>query len=187
MKLQDLFENIVNVDFAKARAIRDARAIHKNSEQKLSQDYEKLVDEDERETTSVYELAKFEEWMHAAKKKGRVPGFADIDEVQHYLVADLEFPSHITRAKAIQWFSALSEEERERARMIAHHADRIIQIYEILRTKLHGLQDTWVKRFEGNAPKDSDAITGGDWLNQEFNQDIKTMKNLKKAIVILGQ
>jgi hypothetical protein len=182
MKVTELFENVVKVDFSKGRKVANDYW-----EKKAHQDMSDLEQEDERETLTVKELAEFEEWMIVAKKKGRVPGFDTMDDCIHYLIATLEIPQHITRHKAIQWFSSLSEEDREKARMIAHHADRMILIYEILTTKIHGIQDTWYKRFNGKPPMGWDAIEGAAWLDQEFSYDIAQLKALKKAITILGQ
>lgn len=185
MKVKDLLENVV--DFKQAREKRDAAANQHKTEQGLSQDYEKLVGEDEVESLTVHELAEFEEYMVTAKKKGRVPGFTDMDDAVCFLIADIELPQHITRSTAINWFHKLSEQEREQARMLAHHADRMLQVFQVLRTKIHGIQDTWYKRFNGKPPKGWDAIEGAAWLDSEFNYDISQLKNLKKAISILGQ
>jgi hypothetical protein len=125
--------------------------------------------------------------MQTAKKKGRVPGFETMDDVIHFIIAEVEIPNHITRAKAIQWFTDISEEDREKVRMVAHHADRMIDIYKILRNKIHGIQDVWQKRFNGKIPQGWDATDGASWLDQEFTYDIKVLDNLKKAIKILGQ
>ena len=122
MKVKELIENVVKVDFAQARAKRDAEANQHKAEHQLSQDYEKLVGEDEREGQTVQELAEFEEWMVVAKKKGRIPGFDTMDDAISYLLADLEMPTHITHSKAINWFKALSEEEREKATVEAKKA-----------------------------------------------------------------
>jgi hypothetical protein len=187
MKVKELFENVVNVNFAQARAKRDAEATKHKKQQEVEQRYGELEQEDERETLTVHELAEFEEYAHTAKKKGRIPGFETMDDAVCYLLSDMELPSHITRSKAINWFSKLSEEEREKARMIAHHTDRMIQIYEILKTKLHGLQDTWNKRFNGKIPQGWDATDGAAWLDSEYTYDIQALKNLKQAVTILGQ
>lgn len=187
MKLHELFENVVNVDFAQARAKRDAQAAENRKGQEVQHYQQEIQQEDERETLTVQELAEFEEWMYIAKKKGRVPGFETIDDVIAYLLADVELPPHITRAKAINWFAKLDEEKREKVRMLAHHVDRMVDVYELLRTKLHGLQNTWYKRFDGKVPKRWDAVEGAAWLDTEFTYDITCLKNLKKAITILGQ
>ncbi len=189
MKVKDLFENVV--DFQQARELRDAkRAFDQQWQQKQSeveQHYQKINKEDENETLTVKELAEFEEWMTTAKTKGRVPGFDSIDDVLYFLIASVEIPNHITRHKVIEWFSDLTEEEREKVKMIAHHADRIIQIFVLLRNKIHGIQNTWSTRFGGKIPQGWDAIEGAAFLDQEFSYDIKQLEKLKKAIAILGQ
>lgn len=185
MKLHELTENVIN--FAQARNKRDAMAIQHKQDHDADTNYETSVNDDETESLTVSQLAGFEEWMYVAKKKGRVPGFENLDAAMTYLLADIELPAHITRAKAINWFSSLSEEEREKVRMLAHHADRLLEIFQVLKTKLHGIQDTWAKRFGGKVPRGYDAIEGAAWLDQEFTYDMTALKNLKKAIAILGQ
>lgn len=95
--------------------------------------------------------------------------------------------SYPLRASAIEWFKDISDDDREKARMLAHHADRLIQIYDVLRSKVHTLQDMWSKKFGGKVPRGWDAIEGAAWLDSEFTYDIAQLKNLKKAITILGQ
>jgi|SRR5271157_314872 len=180
MRLIELFENVIPFDFAKARANREQQV-------QVQQKQSEIEQEDEKETQTVQELAEFEEWMLTAKKKGRVPGFETMDDVIHFIIAEVEMPNHITRAKAIEWFGDISEEDREKARMIAHHADRMIDIYKILRNKIHTMQDMWKQRFGGKIPQGWDATDGAAWLDQEFTYDIKVLDNLKKAIKILGQ
>lgn len=187
MKVKDLFENVVKIDFAQAHAKRQQQAIDNKRRQDLDKATEKVQTHDERETQTVQELAEFEEWMVTAKKKGRVPGFETMDDVIYYLIHDVELPNHITRHKAIDWFSSISEDDREKVRMVAHHADRLIQIYDVLRSKVHTLQDMWSKKFGGKVPRGWDAIEGAAWLDSEFTYDIAQLKNLKKAITILGQ
>lgn len=193
MKVTDLFENVVKVDFSKGRnkPAEDHDDWSHGRTQELSftpVDRKAAINgEDEAESLTVHELAEFEEYMATAKKKGRVPGFDTMDDCIHFLLAEIELPNHITRSKAIVWFTKMSEEEREQARMLAHHADRMIQIFELLRTKLHGIQNTWYKRFNGKPPQGWDAIEGAIFLDTEFNYDITQLKNLKKAITILGQ
>ncbi len=185
MKVKDIFEDIV--DFAKARQQRAGQqqlAQKKNDEETQ---FTNIIQDDENETLTVKELAEFEEWMATAKKKGRIPGYETIDDVIHYIIAVVEMPNHITRHKAIEWFAELSEEDREKIRMIAHHADRLIQVYVILRNKLHGIQNTWNTRFGGKIPSGWDAIEGAAWLDQEFSYDIKQLEKVKKVISILGQ
>lgn len=185
MKVKDIFEDIV--DFAKARQQRASQQQLSQKQNDEETQFTKVLQDDENETLTVKELAEFEEWMATAKKKGRIPGYETIDDVLYYLTADVEMPNHITRHKAIEWFSDLSEEEREKVRMIAHHADRMIQVFTILRNKIHGLQNTWSVRFGGKIPSGWDAIDGAAWLDQEFTYDIKQLEKVKKAVSILGQ
>lgn len=188
MKVKDLFENVVQVDFSKGKGMRPPVDLeYEQKSQDVQAAYTKIQGEDEKETQTVKELGEFEEWMVTAKKKGRVPGFETMDDVIHYVIAELELPNHITRRKAIEWFSDLDEEDREKARMISHHADRMIQIYDILRNKIHALQDMWHKRFNGKIPSGWDATDGAAWLDSEFGYDILQLKNIKKAFEILGQ
>lgn len=187
MKVYELFENVLKVDFAQNRASRDMDTYWKQNKEKDVADNRNIESENEAESLTVHELAEFEEYMTTAKKKGRVPGFETMDDCVAYLLADIELPQHITRSTAIGWFSKMSEEDREKARMIAHHADRMLQIFEMLKTKIHGIQNTWYKRFNGKVPKGWDAVDGAAWLDSEFNYDISQLKNLKKAILILGQ
>jgi hypothetical protein len=183
MKVKDLFENIVKVDFAAARQERD----RKDAWDKVNGEVGKIEADDDAETLTVHELAEFEEYAHAAKKKGRIPGFEAIDDVVAYILSDMELPQHITRSKAIDWFGKLNEEERSKARMIAHHVDRMVQVYEILKKKLHGLINTWTQRFGGKLPHGWDATDGAAWLDSEYTYDITALKNLKKAVELLGQ
>ena len=174
MKVRELLENVVHVDFARARA-------------NIAQRADQLERDDAAETQSVQELAQFEEWMVVAKKKGRIPGFETMDDALAFLLADAELPQRITRESAIEWFSGLNEDEKEKVQMICYHADRMIQIYDILQVKIHGIQDTWHKRFRGNVPKGWDAIDGAAWLDQEFTYDKRQLNNLRKALELLGR
>src|SRR5271165_6718225 len=118
MKLNQIFENVV--DFAQARAKRAQQTADDKKQHEVEQSYHKIVGHDEDETQTVKELAEFEEWMITAKKKGRVPGFETMDDAVTYLLADIEIPLKITREKAIKWFSSLTEEDRAKVRVLAH-------------------------------------------------------------------
>lgn len=183
MKVKELLEDVA--DFAQHRAKRDAIMMNAKKHRAVNQRHDDIDEEDDAETLTVHELAEFEEYTYQAKAMGRVPGFTTMDDAVCYLLSDLEMPHHITRSSAIKWFQSLSEEERGKARMMAHHADRMIRIYEMLKTKLRGLQDTWKKRF-GQLPKGWDCTESAAWLDSELSYDISHLKNLDKAITILG-
>ena len=113
MKVRELLENVVHVDFARARANKEWEAKAKDIAQRADQ----LERDDAAETQSVQELAQFEEWMVVAKKKGRIPGFETMDDALAFLLADAELPQRITRESAIEWFSGLNEDEKEKVQM----------------------------------------------------------------------
>ncbi len=88
MKVKELLEDIVNL--AQAREKRDQQRQETQKQQDVEQSYDKLQKQDQAETTTVQELAEFEEWMNVAKKKGRVPGFESMDDVVAYLLSDVD-------------------------------------------------------------------------------------------------
>jgi lipoate-protein ligase A len=110
-----------------------------------------------------------------------------VDEITQFLSIDTEIPNRITRQSAVNWFSKLNDFDRDKVVMISHHVDRLIQVYDILRKKLQGLQNIWAQRFGGSTPKDWDAIVGSDWLLTEFKDDVKILTNCKKLVELLGR
>lgn len=186
MKIRELFEDVV--DLNKVRQQRSAgRAVQTQAVPKDDDEYS-FAQVDEREEQTVKELAEFEEWMHVAKTKGRIPGFDTMDDAIAYLLSDLDFPRKKTmsRIQALEWFKNLDEEERSEVRMIEHHSDRMIQMYEVLRNKLHAIQTMWHTRFAGKVHEEWDAVSSAAWLDSEFEFDITVLKDLKKVIAIVG-
>lgn len=181
MKVIDIIETAEVINFAQHAHIRDIMKRNADAHARAKE----IEREGDSEEQTVQELAEFEEWMNTAKEKGRIPGFDTMDDAVAYLIVDLEMPHHITHAKAHQWFKSLDDDQRSKAIMIAHHADRLINIYRVLHNKLSGIQNIWRDRFNGKIPHGWDATDGAAWLDQEFVHDIQQLNNLKKVVQIV--
>lgn len=187
MKISELLQEQKVIQFAPYKKMQNDVRFRRDREQEIAAAYQNLKQEDANETQTVHELAEFEQWMHVAKQKARVPGFANIDEVTQFLTIDTEIPNKISKQSAVKWFADMDEFDRDKVKMISHHVDRLVQVYELLRNKLQGLQNIWHNRFNGAPPKDWDAMVGADWLLSEFKDDIKILTNCKKLVELLGQ
>lgn len=160
------------VDLEKARRIKQFNKVGQTVHDALDQTYQNFKSYQAVNAQAVEELNAVEQDINRLYAKARVPGFEKFEDLMYFLlvVADINFfkPEEIPA------------EYRDKVRMVAHHADRLIDLITQAKTPVHNFLNKWqaVGKEMGVEVAPMEDAT---FLDHQLWSDIQSLKDLQKA------